>query len=90
MVTKTQLLELATGNYIYIYIYIYIYMRFVWFIAIFEKSNRAISKARRPDIEEITPHLLAGTILPGKCIRKSSSGIRVGHVAVDEAKICKA
>ena len=57
-----------------------------WLIAIFEKSNRAISKPRRPDIEEITAHLSAGTILPGNCIRKSFGGGMVGPMAADDAK----
>ena len=50
------------------------------------KSNRAIWKPRRPDIEEITAHLLAGTILPGKLMVESSSWNMVGPMGVGETE----
>ena len=45
-----------------------------------------LKQIRRPNIEEITAHLLAGAILLGTFIRKSSSGSMVGPMAADEAK----
>ena len=47
---------------------------FFWFISIFEHFNRAVLNARLPDIEEITPHLLAGAITPGTFIIKNLVG----------------
>ena len=60
---------------------------FFWFIAVFDKSNLAVSKARRPNINEITAHLSAGAIFPAKFIRNSSSGSMVGLMAADNAKL---
>ena len=56
----------------------FLHGRFYWFTAIFEKTNRAVSKARRPGMGKITAHLSAGTIHPGQFIRKNSSWIMVG------------
>ena len=58
---------------------------FFWFIAIF--CNRAVLKARRRDIAEITAHLLAGTRFPETHTVKGVSGIIVWPMAVGYLKL---
>ena len=44
-------------------------------------------KTRRPDIDKITAHFVAEAIQPCFVLIKSSSGIMVGPMAVDGAKL---
>ena len=71
---------MMAGNYMGIF---FVYCDFS------KKCNRAISNARRPDMGEITAHLSAGTMPPGKLIRKRSSWSMVGPLAVNDAKLQK-
>ena len=55
---------------------------FFWFIAILEHFDRALLTARRPDIEDITAHLLAVAIPTGTVVITNSSGSMVWPMAV--------
>ena len=47
---------------------------FVGFSHVLKTCSRVVEQCRRPNIEKITAHLLAGAITLEKHIRKSSSG----------------